>query len=172
MVADRMGGQLRDTKGIENFISMPYVEGNDLSGNLREHLQGYDIELLEPGLVDFGFNAGVSYRDEDGRRVYDDGDYNVIGYVRKGLSPTLTAGLTWEGNRDFDTVGFDAVWASPIGSFAINSATNIRNPKPSSSRLALQYSWRDTDRARSRTIDAQVVMTGEDYQTLNRIFGG
>ena len=132
----------------------------------------YDIELLEPGLVDFGFNAGVSYRDEDGRRVYDDGDYNVIGYVRKGLSPTLTAGLTWEGNRDFDTVGFDAVWASPIGSFAINSATNIRNPKPSSSRLALQYSWRDTDRARSRTIDAQVVMTGEDYQTLNRIFGG
>ena len=69
-------------------------------------------------------------------------------------------------------MGFDAVWASPIGSFAINSATNIRNPTPSSSRLALQYSWRDTDRARSRTIDAQVVMTGEDYQTLNRIFGG
>ena len=52
MVADRMGGQLRDTKGIENFISMPYVEGNDLSGNLREHLQGYDIELLEHRRVD------------------------------------------------------------------------------------------------------------------------
>ena len=132
----------------------------------------YDIELLEPGLVDFGFNAGVSYRDEDGRRIYDDGEYNVIGYVRKGLTPTLTAGLTWEGNRHFDTVGIEAVWASPIGSFALNSSTNIRSPKPNSSRVALQYAWRDADRTRGRAIDAQVVLTGKDYRTLNEIFGG
>ncbi len=132
----------------------------------------YDIELLEPGLVDFALNAGVYYRDEDGRRIYDGNDYNVIGYVRRGFSPTLTAGLSWEGNRHFDTLGAEAVWASPIGSFAINAATNVRDPGPDTGRLALQYAWRDADQYRGRSIDAQLILTGRDYRTLNQLFGG
>ena len=131
----------------------------------------FDIELLNPGLVDFALNAGVSYRDEDGRRIYDTGDYNVIGYVRRGFTDTLTAGISWEGNRHFDTVGAEAVWASPLGSFALNASTNIRDPGFDTSRFAVQYAWRDTDPVRGRAIDAQMILTGSDYRTLNQLFG-
>ncbi|WP_131453153.1 fimbrial biogenesis outer membrane usher protein [Aurantiacibacter arachoides] len=132
----------------------------------------FDIELLDPGLVDFALNAGVSYRDDGGRRIYDTGDYNVIGYVRRGFTDTLTAGLSWEGNRHFDTVGAEAVWASSFGSFAFNASTNIRDPGFDTSRFAVQYAWRDTDSVRGRAIDAQAILTGSRYRTLNQLFGG
>lgn len=131
----------------------------------------YDIELLEPGLVDFAVNLGFPYRDESGRRTYDDGNYNVLAYLRKGLSPTLTAGVNWEGDKDFDTVGAEVIWASPLGSLALNAATNVRAPSLDSSRVSLQYAWRDADPARGRAIDAQVILTGRDYRTLNLLFG-
>ena len=47
IVTDRMGGQLQDTKGIENLISVPYTEGPELSSKLNKHLAEYDIDLLE-----------------------------------------------------------------------------------------------------------------------------
>ncbi|MEZ4705259.1 MAG: alkyl hydroperoxide reductase subunit F [Bdellovibrionota bacterium] len=47
VITDRMGGQLQDTKGIENLISIPYTEGPQLSANLAKHMQEYDIEVLE-----------------------------------------------------------------------------------------------------------------------------
>lgn len=131
----------------------------------------YDIELLEPGLVDFAMNVGFPYRDENGRRTYDDGNYNVLAYVRKGLTPTLTAGLNWEGDEHFDTVGAEVIWASPIGSVAVNAATNVRAPSLDSSRVSFQYAWRDTDPVRGRAIDAQIILSGRDYRTLNQLFG-
>ncbi|MEZ4818608.1 MAG: FAD-dependent oxidoreductase [Bdellovibrionota bacterium] len=39
LITERVGGQVLDTKGIENFISVPYTEGPDLSNALRTHLQ-------------------------------------------------------------------------------------------------------------------------------------
>lgn len=47
VIADRIGGQLQDTKGIENFISVVYTEGPQLSASLLEHMKKYDIDLLE-----------------------------------------------------------------------------------------------------------------------------
>jgi alkyl hydroperoxide reductase subunit F len=47
LIADRLGGQLQDTKGIENLISVPYTEGPRLSANLGEHLARYDVKLFE-----------------------------------------------------------------------------------------------------------------------------
>lgn len=47
MISDRLGGQLQDTKGIENLISVPYTEGPKLTANLGEHLGQYDIGVLE-----------------------------------------------------------------------------------------------------------------------------
>lgn len=131
----------------------------------------YDIELLSPGLVDFALNLGVPYQDDDRGRVYDDGNYNLLGYVRYGLSDTLTIGANIEGDRDFNLVGAEAIWASPIGSFALNVGTNVNNLGLSSSRLALQYAWRDANAQTGRSIDALLTITGEDYRSLNQIFG-
>lgn len=47
VISDRFGGQLQDTKGIENLISVTYTEGPKLSAALGQHLGHYDIDLLE-----------------------------------------------------------------------------------------------------------------------------
>ena len=132
----------------------------------------YDIELLEPGLFDFALNVGVPFVDDDRGRVYDDSDYNVLGFARLGISQVLTLGVNWEGNRDFNTVGGEVIWASPIGSFQINAGVNINDPAIDSGRMSARYSWRDPDVARGRAIDAQITLSGSEYRTLNQIFGG
>ena len=52
IVADKVGGQVTETKGIENLISIPYTEGPELANNLLKHVNSYDIDLLEYRLVD------------------------------------------------------------------------------------------------------------------------
>ncbi|MEM7100031.1 MAG: alkyl hydroperoxide reductase subunit F [Pseudomonadota bacterium] len=47
LVTDRLGGQLKDTLGIENLISVPYTTGPELSGALLNHMDQYDITLKE-----------------------------------------------------------------------------------------------------------------------------
>ena len=47
MVAERIGGQVKETVGIENLISVPYTTGRQLADNLRTHLTHYPIELFE-----------------------------------------------------------------------------------------------------------------------------
>ncbi len=47
IVAEKIGGQVNETKGIENLISIPYTEGPQLAANLFSHLDEYPIEILE-----------------------------------------------------------------------------------------------------------------------------
>lgn len=46
VVAERFGGQVMDTVGIENFISVPYTEGPKLVANLEQHVKDYDVDLI------------------------------------------------------------------------------------------------------------------------------
>jgi alkyl hydroperoxide reductase subunit F len=47
MIADRIGGQVKDTVGIENLISVPKTTGPELTGNMQAHLSDYDITIKE-----------------------------------------------------------------------------------------------------------------------------
>jgi len=47
MIAEKFGGQLQETKGIENMISVPYTEGVKLAAQLNQHVSSYPITLLE-----------------------------------------------------------------------------------------------------------------------------
>ncbi len=47
LVADRVGGQLLETLGIENLISVPRTEGARLSADLERHVRDYPIDVLE-----------------------------------------------------------------------------------------------------------------------------
>jgi alkyl hydroperoxide reductase subunit F len=47
IIAEKLGGQLQETKGIENMISVPYTEGMLLSSNIDKHLRAYPVEILE-----------------------------------------------------------------------------------------------------------------------------
>ena len=47
IVAERFGGQVADTVGIENFISVPYTEGPKLVAHLEEHVKEYDVDVMK-----------------------------------------------------------------------------------------------------------------------------
>ncbi|UQZ35273.1 alkyl hydroperoxide reductase subunit F [Paenibacillus sp. PK3_47] len=47
IVAERFGGQVMDTVGIENFISVKYTEGPKLVASLEEHVKEYGIDVMK-----------------------------------------------------------------------------------------------------------------------------
>lgn len=47
MIADRIGGQVKDTVGIENLISVPKTTGTELTGNMLAHMEDYRITKKE-----------------------------------------------------------------------------------------------------------------------------
>ncbi|MFE8701991.1 alkyl hydroperoxide reductase subunit F [Cytobacillus sp. FJAT-54145] len=46
IVAERFGGQVMDTVGIENFISVKHTEGPKLVASLEEHVKDYGIDVM------------------------------------------------------------------------------------------------------------------------------
>lgn len=46
LVAERFGGQVMDTAGIENFISVKEIEGPQLSASLEAHVRQYDVDVI------------------------------------------------------------------------------------------------------------------------------
>lgn len=47
IVAQKFGGQLQETLGIENLIGTAYTQGPKLSSDLEKHVRSYPIDLLE-----------------------------------------------------------------------------------------------------------------------------
>ena len=47
IVAERIGGQVKETVGIENLISVPQTTGAELANALRTHIEHYPIEIFE-----------------------------------------------------------------------------------------------------------------------------
>ncbi len=46
VVAERFGGQVMDTLGIENFISVKATEGPKLAQALEQHVKDYDVDIM------------------------------------------------------------------------------------------------------------------------------
>jgi len=47
IVAERFGGQVMDTVGIENFIGTKYTEGSKLAASLEEHVKEYNVDIMK-----------------------------------------------------------------------------------------------------------------------------
>ncbi len=47
IIAEKIGGQVRETKGIENLVSVLYTEGTELASKLNEHMAQYPIKIFE-----------------------------------------------------------------------------------------------------------------------------
>src|ERR1700732_1948036 len=71
IAAERLGGQLLDTVGIENFISVKETEGHKLATGLEQHVTTYDVdvmnlqraEALTPGdLIEIRLSNGAALR--------------------------------------------------------------------------------------------------------------
>lgn len=46
IISERLGGQVNDTAGIENFITVTRTEGPKFVANLEEHVKDYDIDVM------------------------------------------------------------------------------------------------------------------------------
>jgi alkyl hydroperoxide reductase subunit F len=71
IAAERLGGQLLDTVGIENFISVKETHGHQLAMGLEQHVSTYDVdvmnlqraEALVPGeLIEVKLKGGASLK--------------------------------------------------------------------------------------------------------------
>jgi alkyl hydroperoxide reductase subunit F len=62
IIAERTGGQVNDTVGIENLISVPYITGAQLAAQLKTHAQRYSIDVLEHRRVE-------KITDEDNKKI-------------------------------------------------------------------------------------------------------
>jgi alkyl hydroperoxide reductase subunit F len=71
IAAERLGGQLLDTVGIENFISVKETHGHTLATGLEQHVTTYDVdvmnlqraEALVPGdLIEVKLTGGASLK--------------------------------------------------------------------------------------------------------------
>jgi alkyl hydroperoxide reductase subunit F len=47
LITEKIGGQVQETKGIENLISVTYTEGPQLAAQLNQHVASYPIKVLE-----------------------------------------------------------------------------------------------------------------------------
>ena len=51
LISEELGGQVKETLGIENFISMNYTTGDKLTRSMTEHLTSYGVTLRENSRV-------------------------------------------------------------------------------------------------------------------------
>ncbi|AFY02139.1 alkyl hydroperoxide reductase subunit F [Bdellovibrio bacteriovorus] len=47
MITEKIGGQVQETKGIENLIGVTYTEGPALAAQLNQHIASYPVKVLE-----------------------------------------------------------------------------------------------------------------------------
>jgi alkyl hydroperoxide reductase subunit F len=98
IVAERFGGQVRDTLGIENLISVAYIEGPQLAATLEEHVRNYEVDIMS------------------GRRAKDLKKKDLIevtlenGAVLKSKTVILSTGARWRnvgvpGENEFKNKG-------------------------------------------------------------------
>ena len=72
IVAERFGGQVLDTMGIENFISIKETEGPKFAHALEEHVRNYEIDIMNlqrakallagPEGIEIQLESGVSLK--------------------------------------------------------------------------------------------------------------
>lgn len=84
LLAERIGGQVKETVGIENLVSVPKTTGEELANNMKLHIKDYDIDVLEHRLVEKVDN-------EEGRKIV----YTNVG--EKLVTPALiiATGASW-----------------------------------------------------------------------------
>ncbi len=84
VLAERVGGQVKETLGIENLISTPKTTGDELANNLKLHMEAYDIDILEHRSVS-------SVEIADGEKIIRVSG----GEVFKALALIIATGASW-----------------------------------------------------------------------------
>ena len=71
VVAEKVGGQVNETVGIENLISVPRTTGAELAGDLRRHMEAYGIDICDNRRIErFDMDGGIRELHAKGGEVF------------------------------------------------------------------------------------------------------
>ena len=90
LLAERFGGQVIDTVGIENFISVPYTEGPKLAASLELHVKEYGVDIITAQRA-----AGIQQRASDAAQPYLLEVPLANGATLKSRAIILATGARW-----------------------------------------------------------------------------
>jgi outer membrane usher protein len=117
--------------GTYNLRDLPFTEGlnevrllvQDEAGRreIAAFSRSFTTNLLEEGLSEFSFAFGVPRTPTDGGFRYGD-DLQFTGYFRKGITQSITLGLNAQADRQNQTLGGEAIWATRVGTFRLEAA--------------------------------------------------
>lgn len=126
--------QIRLEPGTYNVRDFPFVQGlNDVrlqitdDSGRQETLEFslfFDRTLLAKGLTEFGVYSGVLAPTTNTGRNYRFNQPVASGFIRRGISDTLTAGANFQAQKRGGTAGVEVVWASPLGTVGFDLAAS------------------------------------------------
>jgi len=115
--------------GVYNLRDFPFTQGsNDIRLSIlddagRTEILRFNVFLdqsqLAKGLTEFGVYAGVESPLGLHGPNYSD-SFAATGFVRHGTSDNLTLGANFQGNKNSQMGGVEAVWATGFGTFGGN----------------------------------------------------
>jgi alkyl hydroperoxide reductase subunit F len=86
VVTERFGGQVLDTMGIENFISVQHTEGPRLVAQLEQHVKDYDVDVMNLQKA-----VGLKPADDDGLTAVE----LESGAALRAKTVILSTGARW-----------------------------------------------------------------------------
>lgn len=120
--------------GRYNLEDFPFVRGNndvqirsvDMVGRteLARFSRYFDLDLLRPGLAEFGVTSGFISTPGITGPVYDFRRPFSSGFIRKGITSQLTLGLNYQMDKRARQIGTQAVLATPIGLVGLTGAVS------------------------------------------------
>ncbi|TCM20665.1 outer membrane usher protein [Novosphingobium sp. PhB165] len=139
---------IRDDSGRENVISFSI---------------NFDRTLLAAGLSEFGIYGGVKTPFDTNGRTYSD-EPVASGFYRHGLTEELTVGANFQAQRRGAVAGAEVVWASPVGTLALNLAGSHNTWVGSGYAVNIGYelSFVGTEN-NGRSLTASIQATSKDF---------
>ena len=128
----------------------------------------FDSALLDVGLTEFALTGGVRSRLERFERDYDTDEWQVSGFVRRGVAEVFTLGANAQLDRDVRQAGIETVLATPIGAFALDATASHSDQAGAGAAAELDYRLLLGAAANGarRSLSASATTTTRDFASL------
>ncbi len=176
-VNNRLIRTLRLRPGKYDLENLPFLDGgNDVQIVVRdrtgkeeriEYSAYSDSNLLDVGLSEYSLAAGLNAQAINGQIEYDEDRPAVTGFYRQGLTETFTAGINAQASAGPGqaNIGFEAVKATPLGSFSGDAAITFADGRRPDMGLSLDFErdFRDDKGELANVLDLSLEVFGSEY---------
>jgi len=100
-----------------------------------------DIDLLDPGITNFGVSAGVLRRFGTGRSRRYENDPAILAYYETGINQRLTLGAQAEFSETHALIASNAIFGTRLGLFAAEAAVSKRDEHDTGYSALLRYDF-------------------------------